>query len=118
MLNQATNYAKNNTEIKGTFSVPTNSLSLLIKTDSSVYQKPTISLTYSQKDSPLITVKAYGNDATPADGYMELTFGSDITATIKKTDTSFDLKKNSATIATYKKSDGRVTYLDGTFEQY
>lgn len=115
----ASNFSKSSIDINGKFTAPSKDpLTLLIKLDNSTYQKPSTSITYSQKDSPMITVKAFGNEAKPDEDYMDLTFGADITATIKKTDTSFELKKNGAKIATYNKSNGRVEYLDGTFEQY
>ena len=78
-----------------------------------------MSVTYTQNSTQMISFKAYGNDAVPADGYVDLGFGSDITiSNIKKSDTTFDVKKNGAKIATYNKSTGKLEYLDGSFESF
>jgi len=82
------------------------------------FKKPTTSLSYIQNQSPLITLKAYGDELDSSKGYIDLTFGADVTATIKNGDQSFDLKSNGATIATYKKSTGKIEYLNGSFEKF
>jgi hypothetical protein len=116
----ASNFGKATIEIAGDFLVPQKKpIALVIKLDASVYQKPIVSLTYSQDNSQMISIKAYGDDAVEANGYVDLGFGSDITVSkIKKSDTTFDVKKNGVKIATYNKSTGKLEYLDGTFEIY
>lgn len=114
-----TNFDQGTIEIVGDFKVPSKDpLQLKIKLAATEYKKPTISLNYSQKESPLITLKAYGNELDPSKEYMEFAFGADVTATAKKGEDSFELKSNGATIANYKKSTGKIEYLDGSFEKF
>ncbi len=115
----ASNFEKGSVEIVGDFKVPSKDpLQLKIKMGKEEFKKPLVSLSYSQKESPLITLKAYGDESDSTKEYMDLTFGADVTATIKNGDQSFDLKSNGATIATYKKSTGKIEYLDGSFEKF
>lgn len=113
------NFSKGSIEIAGNFNVPKKDpIALNIKLVNSVYQKPTAALLYSQNKSPMISVKAY-DAPVAADRYVDLTFGTDITiSNVKKSDTSFDMKKNNVKIATYNKTTKKLEYLDGSFEEF
>lgn len=115
----ASNFSQGSVVIDGAFSVPKKEpLALKITLSNSVYQKPTTTVLYSQSKLPMISVKAY-DAPVEADRYVDMTFGSDITiSNIKKSDSTFEMKKNGVKIATYNKATKKLEYLDGSFEDF
>lgn len=114
----ATNFTPVTAKIKGSVSIlnrPT--LSVDVSISETAFDTGTGTLTYTQGNDPSITMTASHTAGSTTSSY---TFANTQGVGMKwsSSDTTANLTKNDVTLGTWNFNSGRLTYIDGTYEQF